>query len=166
MDQERRQTSDRDRDLYFEARDRALTRAIDNEEFRLEAADAFQAGIRVVQDKHITDEELLRIVMKLKSESNYAFSFLCGAIARLEAVKGRHYAASWQKRGMMSAFMNFQRKYDRIDNIINLNSEDGGENLTSQLADQAVYSLKMMTFLAETKNVEVVSWLKEIITLD
>jgi len=170
MDNEEKKTeihtkNKRDTDLYFQARDRALERTIEDKTFLIEASKAFQEGIAVAQNRNISPQELRQIVEGLKSETNYAFAFLCGVVSRLEALKGKSYRASWQKRGMSSAFMNLQRKYDRIDNIINLNGEDVGENLTSQLADTAVYSLKMTTFQAETNPEEVVNWLLEVIAI-
>jgi hypothetical protein len=146
--------SDNEIKLYIEARNRALARNTEGLEFDDECTGGFTDGLRV---KPTNPSWLL-------PETNDGFSRICGLLTVLQAKKGKSYAASWQKRGMQGAFTNLQRKYDRIDTIVNYDGDHppGGESLTSQLADMAVYAILMLSLQAQLNPVELEQWLQEI----
>lgn len=158
MDAARREIKS-NQDLYFAARDRALARHIERIEFVQEAHPSFMEGLQGAFDR-ITATDLAADVV---TETNQGFAIVCGLLARIEAVKGKHYAASWEKRGESGVFANVARKFDRLDNLLgHEEGDDGGENVTQTLGDLAVYSLKWLCRRAMTHPLEFEKWIKEI----
>lgn len=153
----------REQELYFEARNRALERLIpdntgNNGRFMDELTEAFRDGIMAATfPNQFETQDFTRI----KTETNYGFAFICGVLAKLEAVKGKHYAGSWQKRGEPVVLSNVQRKLDRLDQLLNTDST-AGENLSQTLGDGAVYSVKWLTLRAELDPEEFIKWVEEV----
>jgi len=139
---------------YMEARNRAISRMVEGQEFDEECQGAFGDGLTQIP---LNSEHLL-------PETNDGFSRICGLLTVIQAKKGKSYQASWQKRGMIGAFGNLQRKYDRIDAILNYDGDHppGGETLTSQLADMAVYAILMLSLQVQLYPDELSKWLDEI----
>ena len=161
-------TTEKERELYFLARDRALERHTETMSLIRECREGFEAGISAAA-RGIGDDELARLVeLKIKSETNFTFPFICGFLSRLEAIKGKHYAASWQKRGEKEgALPNVQRKVDRLDVIAGQATEagkplDAGETSSQTLGDAAVYSIKWLALRAEIEPTEFLAWLMEV----
>lgn len=149
---------------YIEARNRALKRVTDTERFAIECVEPFKTLFFHNAHDDILDAKVSSHLLALP-ETNDGFCRICGLLAIIQAKKGKAYAASWMKRGMAGALANLQRKYDRIDNIINLNSEDRTESLTSQLADMAVYAILMLQLRAQISPEEFERWLREVSAL-
>jgi len=148
--------------LYFAARDRALARHIERIEFVQEAHPSFMEGLQGAFDR-ITATDLAADVV---TETNQGFAIVCGLLARIEAVKGTHYAASWEKRGEVGILANVQRKFDRLDNLLpHEGVSEGDESITETLGDLAVYSIKWLTRRAMTHPLEFEAWIKRIQTL-
>jgi hypothetical protein len=148
--------------LYHEARDRALTRLVEGNTFRAECETGFSWGL-AASEGFLSNAAKLELVEKLKSESNFAFSFVCGLLCKMESVKGRSYAASWQKRGERDgAMVNVQRKFDRLESAL---QGTQGETLTQTLGDMAVYAAKWTVLRAEISPEEFAVWMEEIATL-
>ena len=99
-----------------------------------------------------------------KVETNEGFAVVCGILARLEAVKGKGYLASFMKRGTESVWANIERKYDRLDNIINNGLEGKGDAITN-LGDLAVYCIKEITRRSELYPDEFKKWIEEVRSL-
>lgn len=149
--------------LYHEARDRALVRTVEGNTFRAECETGFSWGL-AASEGNMTNATKLELTEKLKSESNFAFSFVCGLLCKLESVKGRSYAASWQKRGERDgAMVNVQRKFDRLESAIY--GRTPGETLTQTLGDMAVYAAKWTVLRAEIDPAEFSAWVDEVINL-
>lgn len=150
---------------YFDARNRAMERVVEGRQLIHQSVVGFTEGLSFVMIPE-ERETITVIANKLLSESNYAFAFICGVLAKLEAVKGKGYLASWQKRGMReSAFVNLQRKFDRIDSLINTmtgGQSGGGESLSDNLGDLAVYAMKMIALQSTLNPAEVVKWLESL----
>src|SRR5579885_1070431 len=95
--------------LYQEAKIRLSTRIIDGRDFIANSGESFIDGLRFGQaingpnDLHAHFDILLE---KIKSETNEGFAIVCALLAKVEAVKGKGYQASWQKRGMAGALAN------------------------------------------------------------
>jgi hypothetical protein len=142
--------------LYLEARNRAINRATEGPEFMDECRGAFLSGMDIRREEIAPNRFL--------SESNDGFSRICGLLTVVQAKKGKSYQASWQRRGMEGAFSNLQRKYDRIDALVNTGNEPG-ESLMSQLADMAVYAIFMMSLQASLKPEELSDWVAEVKSL-
>ena len=104
------------------------------------------------------------VTRNLHPEMNYTFGVLCGVLAKLEAVKGKHYAASWMRRGELAgAKANLDRKFDRLEVLMGHDEEAAeGENITQTLGDLAVYALKWISLRAEIAPKEVADWMEEI----
>jgi len=156
--------TEKERDLYFAARNRALERHIEEEDLMVEAVDAYRAAL-VVALKEVPSLNLTHYVSSLKSESERGFPAVCALLTKLEAVKGKAYAASWQKGGELgSIFQNVQRKYDRIDNwfLQGGQSVPARESLTQTLGDAAVYIVKWLVLRAELAPEEFEAWVYEI----
>lgn len=153
---------------YFAARDRALERHVESANLISEAEQGFSLGLRWATigptGPSFAEVELDWIKEKIKSENNFAFGFVCGVLSRLEAVKGKHYAGSWQKRGEDGILRNLERKVDRLDILVNEEVADStaGENLTQSLGDAAVYSMKWITLRAEIDPQEFINWVEEV----
>jgi len=144
---------------YIEARNRAITRTTDGLEFDGDCVAGFKEGLRLA-----TNDPSYFL-----PETNDGFSRICGLITVIQAKKGKAYAASWQKRGMEGAFSNLQRKYDRIDVLVNSNTDHPPykktESLISQLADTAVYAILMLSLQAQLHPEELEKWLNEVHSL-
>lgn len=96
------------------------------------------------------DEELLTEIASL--------------LARQRYLKGRYYGNSWISRGVVGAFHNMARKWDRIERIFaqassgqdlvisRLPAHDGDESLMDTLGDLANYVLMTMQHLARTQH--------------
>lgn len=69
----------------------------------------------------------------------------------LFASKDKAYGGSWQKRGLLSSQMNFERKTDRIlEQFYNGTiTEESNENIADTFIDNAVYSMMYLFFLSE-----------------
>lgn len=149
--------------LYEEAKKRAIAR--DTEEFD-GIRNGFEDGISAVTHRGGIDRRrwLEVIVSRIKSESNYGFAFVCGMLCKLEAVKGKHYQASWQKHGETNAFANMSRKTDRLEAI--MSGQQGGENLSQTLGDAAVYAIKWIVLRNEINPEEFLGLLTEILSLE
>lgn len=152
-------------ELYEEAKARCFTRPTSGSGMVNESLAGFLDGIRHVQnmdgrnDDQCKEENLFPRVL---SESNDGFAIICGMMAVLEAKKGVGYKASWQRRGSKGVFTNIARKFDRIQNIMELNLEDDTENLCTNLADLAVYCIKEISRRREMNPKEFAVWVKEI----
>lgn len=72
-------------------------------------------------------------------------------MVELFASKDAAYGGSWQKRGLLSSQMNFERKVDRIlEQFYNGTiTEESNENIADTLIDNAIYSIMYLYFLAE-----------------
>lgn len=156
-------TTEREKQLYELAHERALARKTERENLIPELVEAFQAGISMACGSR--SDEHLRMTVNgwIKSETNYAFAFICGFLCKLEALKGKHYAASWQKRGERDgALVNLQRKIDRLEVVVSGGGTGDGETPTQTLGDSAVYSTKWIVLRAELDPEEVFNWFKEV----
>lgn len=145
--------------LYFEARDRAIARMVEGEEFRAESTHAFRGGILTVER---TPEELPQneLLEQVAPESNIGFAFICGILAKVEAVKGKSYQASWMKRGDESVFACLARKFEIID--AKMHGNDLGESRTTNLADLVVYGIKEIARQATLHPEEFKAWIEEV----
>jgi hypothetical protein len=143
----------RETELYFEARNRALERVVSGKDFLSDVERGIAHGIRAADILEIGDAPLA-------PETNYGFAFVCGVLAKLEAVKGKSYEASWMKRGDESIFANIQRKYDILD--ARFHGNNVGESRVTNLADLAVYCVKEICRQAQLNPDEVKSWLEEV----
>jgi hypothetical protein len=75
----------------------------------------------------------------------------------LQMRKGQTYGDSWRKRGATGVYQNMGRKWDRGENVMkrfNYDGEDaianfgvGEEGLVESWADNAVYHIKMLTYI-------------------
>jgi len=65
--------------------------------------------------------------------------------------KDKNYGGSWQKRGLLSSQMNFERKVDRIlEQFYNGTiTEESNENIADTFIDNAIYSVMYLYFLSE-----------------
>jgi hypothetical protein len=149
-------------ELYEKAKQRALVRHTSYEEMYSESTRAYEMALAVAYAEGYQDDLQEHFLKSLVSESNQTFAAVSAFLAKVEAVKGRGYTASWQKKGMLGVLSNLQRKMDRIENIITLNSEDGGESLTENLADLSVYCTKSIGLQAEIRPHEVLAWIQQV----
>ena len=147
--------------LYEKAKDRALARFTLNTEMVAESHCAYLDGLRYVHGMNgefdlLASEKSL--FPRIVSESNEGFAILCAMLAKVEAVKGKGYLANWQENGLKSALDNMRRKFGRVKTIIEHDSDSGGESLTENVADLAVYSIKTLSYLNELNPKEVLQW--------
>lgn len=144
--------------LYFEARDRTLTRFVEGSRFREESQTGFSIGVAYADyPTPPTDVNTNDIILP---EDNRAFAFICGVLAKLEAVKGKSYQASWMKRGDESVFACLARKFEIID--AKMHGNDLGESRTTNLADLVVYGIKEMARQAKLNPREFEAWVNEV----
>lgn len=148
-------------ELYEKAKIRALERFTNNTEMVAESHGAFLDGLRFVHSMGgefdlLTSPE--NLFPRVVSESNEGFAIVCAFLAKVEAVKGKGYLANWQENGLRSALDNLRRKFGRIKTIIENNSDGGGESLSENVADLAVYSIKTLAYLNELNPEEVLRW--------
>lgn len=163
LEERRTIESARERELYFAARNRALERLTDQNSLIHDSQEGFEAGIAAACGS-ISSEELLELVKRnVAAESTWSFSFICGFLVRMEAIKGRQYLASWMKKGEKhGALVNVQRKMDRLDAAILLGDNSVQETITETLGDQAVYDIKWLALRAEIDFEQFINWLEEI----
>ncbi len=154
--------SEKETQLYFQARDRALIRHVEGNEFYDECLSGFKAGL-AASDGNLSDGNIFdkALADKLKSESNFAFCFVLALLSKMESVKGRSYGSSWQKRGEVGVLPNLMRKIDRLDTLLG-SPTDAGENLSQTLGDAAVYSAKWLLLRAEIDPKEFSDWVLEV----
>jgi hypothetical protein len=153
-------SADKTNELYFQARDRALERLVEGGDFLDQCMKGFEHGLLASQNEMLESD-----FVNIKSESNYGFGYVLGVLAGLEAVKGKHYAASWQKRGeLLGALPNVQRKHDRLETVMsNPPVSLAGESITETLGDLAVYAAKWAVLRAELTPEEFKKWIKGIV---
>jgi hypothetical protein len=145
--------------LYLQARDRALVRYTEANALMDECVAGFRAGLLYATVDPLTPVQMRSV--HLQTENNFSFAFICGILARLEAVKGKGYQASWQRRGEVDGVMvNMDRKYDRLDAVVRRNST--GETTSQVLGDLAVYAIKFLTLRAEINSEELFNWIEEV----
>lgn len=148
---------------YTEAKLKAVSRTTKGNELSEDCLAGFRMGMGLV---HSQVPEFARSVTRnLHPEMNYTFGVLCGVLAKLEAVKGKHYQASWMKRGELAgAKANLDRKFDRLEALMSQADEgvSKGENITQTLGDLAVYALKWISLRSEIAPKEVSDWMEEI----
>ena len=154
----------REEDLkrYLDAKMRAASRKTTQSELRIDCLGGFEMGMGLVHSQ--VPEFARSITRNLHPEMNYSFGVIAGVLAKLEAVKGKHYAASWMKRGeLVGAKANLDRKFDRLEVLMGHDEEAAkGENITQTLGDLAVYTMKWLTLRAEIAPKEVADWMEEI----
>lgn len=156
--------TEKEKELYFQARDRALERHVEGVEFHREMIDGFATGLEATDPKNPANSDpkygldLTAIIGKIKSETNFGFAFMMGVLCRLEAAKGKQYSASWQKQGEESAFYNLSRKYDRLE-ALHSSKAEGGDNHADTLADMAVYAAKWNILRCEIDPAEFEKWI-------
>ncbi len=152
--------------VYFEARNRALERIVEGGEFRRAASTSFLDALLTVEAHQADIEGLLCRVLP---ESTEGFSAVCGVLVKLEAEKGKYYAASFFRRGEKDGIKpNVDRKYDRIDNLVNhpeASESKAGESMTQTLGDLVVYCIKWMTIRAVLAPEEFEAWVREVTNL-
>lgn len=106
------------------------------------------------------------LTRNLHSETNYTFGVICGLLAKLEAVKGKHYGASFMRRGELAGVKaNVDRKFDRLEVLLDRSEgeeAEKGENVTQNLGDLAVYVMKWLALRAEVAPEEFADWMEEI----
>jgi len=153
--------SEEERKLYFGARDRALLRLVDNVIMEEQCDGWYRQGLLAATNQAELSATSLDFV---EVETNAGFAFVCAFLSRLEAVKGKGYTASCFKRGEKDGMLvNLQRKFDRIENLMQLSSPaDGGETLSQTLGDLAVYATKWLIAQAELRPNEFKAWLEEV----
>ena len=150
--------SEKETKLYYEARNRCLERIVKGGQLLEESVIGFDNGIRLATEGR---DLTLGMADKVLSETNFGFALTAGVCAGIEAKKGKGYMASWQKKGMPGALSNMQRKMDRIDAIVSSGNTEGGESLTTNLADLAVYCLKSIALQKELNPIEFAEWIEE-----
>lgn len=153
--------------MFEEARGRAIVRPTDYLTLSVEASRGLQDGLTVAYELvPITTAMMNRI----QTESSYGFAFMCGLLCKVEAVKGKHYAAIWQKRGEPGILDNLLRKANRAEQIVELQkvaperpfSADDGETLSETLGDGAVYALKWLTWRKEFNPQEFLDFVQKV----
>ena len=151
-------------EMYFEARNRALSRLTEGKQFRDQSVEGYEKGLTAVLGNGEIPMEILSFIC---TESNLSFSIVIGILAKLEAVKGKRYGASWQKRGEPGILANVTRKVDRLDVALQEQEdrEHGvelppGESICESLADGAVYCIKWLCRRAQTNPDEFHTWLE------
>jgi hypothetical protein len=153
--------------MFSEARNRAVIRPTDYFNLSIEAAKGFGDGMAVAYELVPLTPTTMR---RIETESAYAFAFVCGMLCKVEAVKGKHYAAVWQKRGDASALDNVLRKANRAEQVVELAkiapdralSPDDGESLSETLGDGTVYSIKWLTWRKEYDPAEFQSFVQKV----
>lgn len=71
---------------------------------------------------------------------------------RIFRSKDKDYKGSWQRRGILSAQMNFERKTDRVVAMFNqgaLTTTNTNENIVDTFVDTSVYSLLYLVYLCK-----------------
>lgn len=71
------------------------------------------------------------------------------ASLNLFAIKDKDYDGSWQKDGLVSAFLNLKRKFDRLESQFKNGFTGDAENIGDTLIDLQMYSLMNIYFLYE-----------------
>lgn len=145
------------------AKERAKSRSLDPVQFGAESTDGYRGGLAFALREGGTTPQMLT---QFYPESNHAFGVICGMLAKIEAVKGKSYLASFCRQGVATGVLpNLLRKMDRIDAIVGGMTDgqitiDGGENLATNCADLAVYCIKLITVIAQTNPDDVLKWLE------
>lgn len=81
----------------------------------------------------------------------------------LQEAKNVHYNNSWSKRGLLSMFMNVERKWERVDHqLFNDIGDAGSEAFIDTLGDLAVYATKMFAWYAARSPVAYARWLESV----
>jgi hypothetical protein len=153
--------------MFEEARSRAVKRETDYFNLSLEAAKGFGEGLAVAYDITVLTPAMMQ---RIQTETTYGFAFIAGMLCKVEAIKGRHYAAIWQKRGEQGILDNLMRKANRAEQVVELAnlapdrpmSADDGETLSETLGDGTVYSIKWLTWRKELKAQEFLDFLKKV----
>lgn len=159
-------TSPLEQKLYFEARNRCMERIVEDIALTTKSTEFFRhglgiaSGLRSISDVANPIEFLLR---NSKVETNEGFAIICGILARLEAVKGKSYQASWMKRGEESVFHNMARKFEIIE--ARMHGSKVGEGLLTNLGDLAVYCIKEIQRQSELYPEEFKKWIEEVRSL-
>lgn len=117
-------------------------------------------------------EEGVDLSPKLKPESEPGLQIdlqaISSALIELVIKKNNIYRDSYCKKGEIRGICaNIDRKYDRLDSIINSQIEgkldsEGVESKTTTVADLAAYSLLYLQWLMRNKPEEFKSWSKEL----
>lgn len=134
--------------LYEEAKKRAMDRDISFAGLSREAMEGFQDGLRAVYDKNF-----IVAFERIKSESTYGFAFICGMFTKREAIKGKSYGASWQRKGEPGILKQVQRKTDRTEMAVELSGlgrpPGDDESILETVGDNFVYCGKWATYRNE-----------------
>jgi hypothetical protein len=149
-----------EQDAYFAARNRAMERIVEGPKFQAELTDSFSHTLYLLQH---SDPNVRVAAELIEPETNVGFAMILAGLARVEAIKGKGYLASCFKRGMQGGLLpNLERKMDRVSALINDNAknEGGGESLTENLADLAVYAIKGITLQSTLNPEEVEKWIE------
>jgi hypothetical protein len=104
----------------------------------------FQDGIHISKD-------MMQAIEKYDTFEVSAFMRrIMPAMVNLFESKDINYGGSWQKRGILSAQMNFERKIDRINAQFygGTITSASNENIADTFVDAAVYELMYLFFLA------------------
>lgn len=149
-------TPERFKALYELAKQRASVRSV-----------GLAAREEVFHDGYTCAMYDVAAIPTLRSEDDFSFSRVCGILALIEAKKGRYYQASWQRRGLDSAYENIRRKFDRLEVLVAaLKAGEGtgsqSENILETLGDAAVYAIKTIVLLSEADPNELQKWLEEV----
>ena len=159
-------TSQPEQKLYFEARNRAMERVVEDIALTTKSSEYFRHGLGMTSGLHPVwgeNDPISFMTQNSKVETNEGFAIVCGILARLEAVKGKSYQASWMKRGDESVFANMARKFEILD--AKMHGLDLGETRTTNLADLAVYCIKEIQRQSELNPEEFKKWLEEVRSL-
>lgn len=88
------------------------------------------------------------------------FMVVASMMNTLQTAKNVHYDNSWSKRGMISMFMNVERKYERLDTqIFSEVGDAGSETFMDTLGDFAVYAVKMFAWYAARNPQAYLRWM-------
>jgi hypothetical protein len=91
------------------------------------------------------------------------FMVVASMMNTLQTAKNVHYDNSWSKRGMLSMFMNVERKYERLDTqIFSELGDAGSETFMDTLGDFAVYAVKMFAWYAARNPQAYLRWMLEV----
>jgi hypothetical protein len=149
--------------IYEASREAAIRRPTDGDELVQAAEIGFRNAISMVSSP---DSLVAQFYLPVNGncESASLFAAMCAFLTKLEAFKGKHYQASWCRRGWPGIFANIARKFDRIDAVAGGDSE-AEETLTETLGDLAVYAIKALSWQAAVAPMEFDAWLKNIQSL-
>lgn len=100
------------------------------------------------------------------------FKVVTDLLLKLHDAKNYLYRDSWKKRGEVGIAHNSFRKVDRIEGIvqraasgydlIEASLPSGQESLTETVADDAVYKILWLTYIAEARPDEFKRWAAEV----